>query len=122
MLEKISTPISIAILIYHSYQYYTQWKLEQSLEMHKIMRNNEKIIDQKVPTTKFKKPEIIKVADEIYVAVGYALANSIMIVGESGVIIIDTTESVEATKTISAEFKKITNKPLKGIVYTHNHA
>ena len=69
----------------------------------------------------FKK-EIIKVNEKVYVAVGYALANIIMIEGEDGVIIVDTTESVEAAMQIREEFLKITDKPVKAIIYTHNHA
>ena len=119
MLEKISTPILFAILLYHGYHYYQQWALEQSLENYKTMRE---LPDKQAHAEEFNKPEIIKVTDQIYVAIGYALANSIMIVGKTGVVIIDTTESIEATKEIAKEFRKISDKPIKGVVYTHNHA
>jgi alkyl sulfatase BDS1-like metallo-beta-lactamase superfamily hydrolase len=62
------------------------------------------------------------VADTIYVAIGYALANSIMIIGHDGVVIVDVTESYDSAKEIFAEFRKITNKPVTDIIYTHNHA
>ncbi|MEH6545065.1 MAG: alkyl sulfatase dimerization domain-containing protein [Sneathiella sp.] len=68
------------------------------------------------------RPEVIKIADNIYVAVGYGLANSILIEGDDGVVIVDTMESVETAKKVKAEFDKITDKPVKGIIYTHNHA
>jgi alkyl sulfatase BDS1-like metallo-beta-lactamase superfamily hydrolase len=64
---------------------------------------------------------VYKIADNVYSAVGFALANSIMIVGRDGIIIVDTTESVDSGKAILAEFRKITDKPVKAIVYTHNH-
>ena len=64
---------------------------------------------------------VYKVADNVYSALGYAIANSIMIEGRDGIIIVDATESVDAAKTILAEFRKITDKPVKAIVYTHNH-
>lgn len=67
------------------------------------------------------RPEIIKVTDGVWVAVGYALANSILIEGTDGVIIVDTTESKTAARAIKAEFDKLTTKPVKAIVYTHNH-
>ena len=66
--------------------------------------------------------EIVKVADNVYVAVGFGLANSILIVGKDGVIIVDTLESVAVAKKVKAEFDKITDKPVKAIIYTHNHA
>lgn len=67
-------------------------------------------------------PEVIKVTDNVYVAVGFGLANSILIEGETGVIIVDTMESNETARAVKAEFDKITSKPVKAIIYTHNHA
>ena len=58
---------------------------------------------------------------EFYVAVGYAIANSILILAPEGAIIVDTTESVEAAREIAEEFKKITDMPVKAVIYTHNH-
>src|SRR5690606_24840922 len=63
-----------------------------------------------------------RVTDGVYVAIGYALANSILIEGDDGVIVVDTTESPAAARAILAEFRKITDKPVKAIVYTHFHA
>lgn len=71
-------------------------------------------------SNEFRK-EVIKVTDGVWVAVGYALANAILIEGADGVIIVDTTESKAAAAAIKAEFDKITTKPVKAIVYTHNH-
>lgn len=65
--------------------------------------------------------EVIKVTDGVHVAVGFGLANSILIEGSDGVIIVDTMESALAAKSVKSEFDKITDKPVKAIVYTHNH-
>jgi alkyl sulfatase BDS1-like metallo-beta-lactamase superfamily hydrolase len=62
-----------------------------------------------------------KVADNIHVAIGFGLANSIMIEGDDGLIIVDTMESMEAAEAVMAEFRKISAKPVRTIVYTHNH-
>ena len=64
---------------------------------------------------------IYQVVDNVYVAIGYGLANSVLIAGETGNIIIDTTEDPELGKQINAEFKKISNLPNKAIIYTHSH-
>ncbi len=64
---------------------------------------------------------VYKVTDNVYSAVGFGLANSTMIVGRDGVIIVDTMESVDAAKAALAEFRKITDKPVKAVIYTHNH-
>lgn len=66
--------------------------------------------------------KVYKVTDGVYQAVGYALANSIMIEGDDGIIIVDVTESVETAREVLAEFREITDKPIKALIYTHNHA
>ena len=86
--------------------------------------------DQPAPTipprltehSKKMMPNVYRVADNVYCAVGYALANATMVVGNDGIIIIDTTESVEAGRNILTEFRKITDKPVKAVIYTHNHS
>jgi len=65
--------------------------------------------------------EVVQVTEGVWVAVGYALANAIMVEGDDGVIIIDTTEGTNAAREIKAEFDKITTKPVKAIIYTHSH-
>jgi len=69
----------------------------------------------------FKKG-VEKVGRNVYAAIGYGLANSIMIVGHDGVIIVDTMTTNEEATEVLAEFRRITDKPVKAIIYTHNHA
>lgn len=64
---------------------------------------------------------IVKVCDNVYCAIGYALANSIMIVVDGGKVIIDTTESVQAASEIREEFDCIQPGPVKAIIFTHTH-
>ncbi|NKB20292.1 MAG: MBL fold metallo-hydrolase [Alphaproteobacteria bacterium] len=64
---------------------------------------------------------VFDVGDGVYTAVGYAASNSSMIIGDDGIIIIDTTESTGAASNIFAEFRKITDKPVRAIIYTHGH-
>ena len=65
---------------------------------------------------------VYKVTENVYSAVGFGIANATMIVGSDGIIIVDTLESTDAAKTVLAEFRKITDKPVRAIVYTHNHS
>ena len=69
---------------------------------------------------RFKK-RIEKVTDGVYSAIGYGLANSIMICSEEGNIIIDTTESLTAAEEIKQEFDKISPQKTAAIIYTHGH-
>jgi alkyl sulfatase BDS1-like metallo-beta-lactamase superfamily hydrolase len=65
--------------------------------------------------------DIVKVADGVYVAVGYAMANVALIVGESGTIIVDTASNVDEAQAVRAEFAKIATTPVRAIIYTHSH-
>jgi len=65
--------------------------------------------------------EVIKVADNVYTAVGYSVQPVSMIIGDDGVIIIDTGIDIVSAKNVLADFQKITNKPIKAIILTHGH-
>src|SRR5215813_3539555 len=67
------------------------------------------------------KRELVKVTDGIHVAVGYGLANAILIEGKDGVVIVDTLESAEVAQAVRAEFRKRTARPVRAIIYTHHH-
>jgi len=76
--------------------------------------------DLKEHTKEFRQ-KVIRVTDGVYVAVGFGLANSILLEGDTGTVIVDTMESEEAAKKVKAAFDRITKKPLKAIIYTHYH-
>lgn len=71
-------------------------------------------------TREFRK-EIIEVTDGIYVAIGYALANSILIEGDEGVIIVDVLGSRAAAQEVQSAFAELIDKPVEAIIYTHGH-
>jgi linear primary-alkylsulfatase len=48
--------------------------------------------------------------------------NVIMIEGEDGLIIVDTTTAHEHAQVANEAFRKISKKPVKAIIYTHHHA
>lgn len=65
--------------------------------------------------------DAIKVTDGVYVAVGFSDANSILIQGDGGLIIVDTTSDVKDASAVKAEFSKISSAPVRAIIYTHSH-
>lgn len=65
--------------------------------------------------------EVIKVADGVWVAVGFSNANSVLIEGDGGSIVVDTTSHVEDAKQVRAEFAKLSTTPVRAIIYTHSH-
>ena len=67
------------------------------------------------------KPRLVRAGDRLYYALDYALANMVMVETDEGLVIIDTTESLTAARTIMAEIRKISSKPVKAVIYSHNH-
>jgi len=65
--------------------------------------------------------DVIAVTDTVTVAVGFGLANSILVEGPTCAFIVDTTESREIAAEILDEFRKRTDKAIGAIIYTHNH-
>ena len=65
--------------------------------------------------------QIYRVAGNVYSAVGWQLGNVVMIDAPEGLIIVDTGESVSESRKIMAEFRKLSDKPVKAVVYTHFH-
>lgn len=64
---------------------------------------------------------VIEVADNVYTAVGFSVSNVSMIVGDDGVVIVDTGLTLDDANRIAAEFRKLSDKPVKAIVFTHSH-
>ncbi|TWU35615.1 Hydroxyacylglutathione hydrolase [Novipirellula aureliae] len=64
---------------------------------------------------------IVKVADNVFTAVGFHGANTSMIVGTDGVIIVDTLMGPTSAANAFEAFRKYSDKPVKAILYTHSH-
>ncbi len=85
-------------------------------------------IEEQTPQTKmmiernneFRK-EVIQLAPNVYTASGYDASNITMIEGTDGVVLIDTGKFPANSAEVYAEFRKITDKPITGIILTHGH-
>ena len=96
--------------------------------------SNEVVEERKIPKTS-KVEKLIEHSKEfekkvysyetpggkIHTAVGFGIANSIMIEGEGGNIIVDSADSTFEAAQIYTLFKEINPNPIKAIIYTHNH-
>ena len=76
--------------------------------------------DLKQHSAEFTK-EVIEVTDGVHMAIGFALANAMMVEGEDSNIIIDTTGTVETAREVKEIFQSINPNPISAIIYTHNH-
>ena len=65
--------------------------------------------------------EIIQLGERVYMGVGYDGSNASMIVGDNGVVIIDGLRGIGAGEELFKDFRKITDKPVKALIYTHGH-
>ncbi|MHC4889914.1 MAG: MBL fold metallo-hydrolase, partial [Planctomycetota bacterium] len=65
--------------------------------------------------------EVIKVTEGVYTVVGYSVQPVSMIIGDDGIIIVDTGMDNVSAQKVLADFRQITNKPVKGIILTHGH-
>lgn len=67
------------------------------------------------------KPEVIQVSESVYTAVGFGLSPVSMVIGNSGLIIIDTNLDPASGEKVLSEFRKITDKSVAAIIFTHGH-
>ena len=67
------------------------------------------------------KKDIIELAPGVWSAIGYAASNVHMIEGKHTLTIIDTSETTKAAENILSEFRKISQKPVGRIIYSHSH-
>ncbi|WP_338625173.1 alkyl sulfatase dimerization domain-containing protein [Agarivorans sp. OAG1] len=64
---------------------------------------------------------IIQVDHNVYLGYGFGIDTPVMIEGDDGIIIVDPGESVEMAESVKQQFRQITTKPVKAIIYSHNH-
>jgi len=69
---------------------------------------------------------IYRAGERVYCAVGYALANVIIVRCEGALVVLDTTESHQSAAQIWQDFKtampEVADWPVAALVYTHNHS
>jgi len=66
-------------------------------------------------------PRMIEVAPKVWNLVGIGISSRMMIEAPEGLVIFDTGDDLEDGEKALAEFRKVSDKPIKAIVYSHNH-
>ena len=90
----------------------TEGETEGETEAERLLNERQSEFDQ----------AIIEVAEGVYTGVGFGVSPSSMIVGETGIVIVDTQIDVPAARGALAAFREITDLPVAAIVLTHGHA
>lgn len=69
---------------------------------------------------------IYRAGERVNCAVGYALANVVIVRGEQALVVLDTTESHQSAAQILQDFRaavpEVADWPVAALVYTHNHS
>lgn len=66
-------------------------------------------------------PRLVRVTDRVHTFVGASIVNRTFIEGDDGVIVFDTGDDLADGERAVAALREITDKPVKAIVYSHNH-
>ena len=65
--------------------------------------------------------ELITITDRVRIAVGWGHSNCIIVEGDTSLILIDTLDSDARAARLRDELSRLTDKPVKTIIYTHGH-
>lgn len=76
---------------------------------------------QKAAKIMYLEPTIDEVAEGVWVIGGYSAANTTVIEAEDGLIVYDTGDNNEEAEHIREAIEKISDKPIKVIMYSHSH-
>ena len=76
---------------------------------------------QTFPKITYTEPTTQKLAEGVWCIGGYSLANTTVIEGDDGLIVYDTGDTKEEAEHIKEAIKKISNKPIKVVIYSHSH-
>ena len=69
----------------------------------------------------YHEPTTEKVADGVWCIGGYSVGNTSVIEGDDGLIVYDTGDNKEEAEHVREAIKKISDKPVKAIIYSHSH-
>lgn len=65
--------------------------------------------------------DLVEVTPRVFTAVGFSPGNVSLIVGEKGLVVVDTGMSPNHAETILEAFHQVSMLPIEAIVYTHGH-
>ena len=64
---------------------------------------------------------VIQISPSVYMATDFGPSNSAIIIGDEGLIVIDTHEGVRAAQEAHAAYREVTDLPVRAVIYTHAH-
>lgn len=68
------------------------------------------------------KSEVVKITDNVYFLNYFGTSNVTLLIGDTSCILVDAFETDYYAEEAKKEIEKLTNKPVKTIIFTHQHA
>jgi len=65
--------------------------------------------------------QLHRVTDRIHCQLGSSLGNATMILGDTGMIVVDTGDCVQQSQAQLADFRTVSDRPVSALIYTHGH-
>ena len=94
-------------------------------EVELVAAPNGAIVNSEVlntmPKITYLEPTTEKLTDGVWCIGGYSLANTTVIEGDDGLIVYDAGDTKEEAKHIREAIEKVSDKPIKVIIYSHSH-
>ena len=66
-------------------------------------------------------PRVVQLSSRIYLAIGYDLANTILIATDDGNVVVDVSMSPARAEVVKAALQEVAPGPTRAIIYTHSH-
>jgi alkyl sulfatase BDS1-like metallo-beta-lactamase superfamily hydrolase len=64
---------------------------------------------------------LVDVVPGVRVAIGWGIANVVFLEGPEGVVVVDTMETAEAARGVLEAYRKVSDLPIRALIYTHSH-
>ena len=80
-----------------------------------------KTLLERIKQTQPEKPFTVKVTDGVWALVGYHWGYTALIEGKTSLILYDAADDIEEGKQIVELARKVSNKPIRTIIYSHSH-
>jgi alkyl sulfatase BDS1-like metallo-beta-lactamase superfamily hydrolase len=94
------------------------WKSGKNLA---YAEDDPKIVPHMTARSRTMEQALLKIGERTYLAYGWDITSPMMVVGDDGLIIVDPPMALESGQEVLEAFRRVTDKPVKAIVYTHNH-
>lgn len=119
-MKKIALPLAIAVLFAAAIAAFFLLRVEErALDTTRALPSPETLATHCEDV--IGEPRVISIGDRIHVAVGFDLANVILVRTDEGNVIIDTAMSPSRAEAARAALAEVADGPVAAVIFTHSH-